>query len=276
MPERYSGHETEDEQGILEKRLGAYYGPVLPEQPLPTSSWLRLSSQLPPRHPVRRWQRPKWRFRRRRASPVLPFDIQERLARIAFQADLLDVARRVECTFKPRVDIPFVSVSLLKKRAIRLILPTQRGLTLSQAELDVLVASGLARYKCIHRTTYTVTRLVLSALLLLLLLAVAFILVCWRSVPIRVAFSLLGSVAVLSIAAFWLLSSHARQIARQADFLVVQWIGREQTCRGLHALAARSHAPAHKKWGDLSLDERIHTICHTPAAVEDERFTLVR
>ena len=72
------------------------------------------------------------------------------------------------------------------------------------------------------------------------------------------------------------LGTIGRQVARRADALVVQWIGREQTCLGLHALATRSHAPTRKKWGELSLDERIHAICHTPVAVEDERFTLVR
>ncbi|GAC1648205.1 MAG: hypothetical protein NVS4B12_16480 [Ktedonobacteraceae bacterium] len=50
-------------------------------------------------------------------------------------------------------------------------------------------------------------------------------------------------------------------MARCADVLVVQWIGREQTCRGLHALAARRHTPSRKMWGELSLDERINSIC---------------
>ena len=276
MPEWYSEHETDDEQETLEERLSAYYGAVLPEQPLPTSSWSRLSSQLPPRRPSRRWLRPKWRFAQRRASPVLPFDMQERLAHLAFQSDMLDVARSIECTFKRRVDIPFVSVSLFKKRAIRLIFPTQEGLSLGQAELDVLLASGLARYKYMHQAAYTVTRILLSTLLLVPLLAIALVLVNWRNVSAPVVLSAFGSVCVLSIAFFWFLSSQARRIARRADALVVQWIGREQTCRGLHGLAARSHAPSSKRWGELSLDERIHTVCYTPVAVENERFTLVR
>jgi len=274
MPEWYSGYEPDDEHGTLEERLSAYYGPVLPEQPLPPSSWFHLLSQLPPRRPSRRWLRPKWRFTQQRAAQALPFNMQERLAHITFQADMPNVTQNIQCTFKPRVDVPFVSISLFKKRAIRLILPAQERLPLSQAELDVLLASGVARYKYRHQATY-VTRLLLSTLLLPLL-AIALILVYWRSIPTPVALSLIGSLWILSILFFWRLNYQARRTARRADALVVQWIGREQMCRGLHALAARSHAPFRKRWGELSLDERIHVICHTPVVVEDERFTLVR
>lgn len=276
MPERYAGHETGDEHGTLEERLGEYYGPALPEQPLPASSWSRLSSQLPPRRHGRRWLRPKWRFTRQQAMQALPFEMQERLARIAVQVDMLNVARSIECTFKRRVDVPFVSVSLFKKPAIRLALPIRGRLSFSQAELDVLLASSLARYRCMRHVTYIITRLLLSALLLLPLLISAFMLVFWRNVPIAVALSLILSTCLLDIAFLWLLGSQTRRVARQADTLVVRWIGREQTCRGLHALATRSHTPSRKRWGELSLDERIHAICHTPVAVEDERFALMR
>ncbi len=275
MPERYSEHEIDDEQDTLEEKLNMYYGPDLSEQLLPASSWLHLSSQLPPHRPGRPWLRPKWRFTRR-ATQTLPFDIQERLVHIAFQANMLNVAQNTQCTFKRRVDVPFVSVSLFKKRAIQLILPPQRRSLLSQAELDVLLASGVARYKYMHRLAYALPLILLSTLLFTLLLAIALVLVIWRNISAPVVLSAFGSVCVLTIALFWFLSSQVRRIARQADVLVVRWIGRDQTCRGLHALAARSHAPSHKKWGELSLDERIHAVCHTPVAVEDERFTLVR
>lgn len=276
MPERYSGHKTDDVQDTLEERLSSYYGPVLPEQPLPVSSWLHLSSQLHHRRPSRQWLRPRWRFMRRQASQALPFELQETLSRIAFQAGMSRAAQSIQCTFKPRVDDSFVSVSPFKKHAIRLTLPTQGGLSLSQAERDVLLASGVARYKYMRQATYIVIRLLLSVLLLLLLLAIAFILVFWRNVPTPVALSLIVGSCVLNITFIWLLGHQARQTARRADILVVQWIGREQTCRGLHALAARTHAPSRRRWGELSLDERIHSICHPPVAVEDERLTLVR
>ncbi|GAC1400207.1 MAG: hypothetical protein NVS4B12_00830 [Ktedonobacteraceae bacterium] len=275
MPKRYPGHETDDEHGTLEERLSAYYGPVLLEEQLPASSWLRLSSQLSPRYPSRRGLRPKWRFTQR-ASQTLPFELEETLSRIAFQAGMSRAAQSIQCTFKARIDVPFVSVSPFKKHALRLILPTQGGLSLSQAERDVLLASGLARFKYMRQAAYVVVWLLLSALLLLPLLAIAFMLVFWRNVPTSVALSLIVGSCVLNTALIWLLGRQVRRTVRRADLLVVQWIGREQTCRGLHALAARSHTPSRSKWGELSLDERIHSICHTPNSVEDERLTLVR
>ena len=155
-------------------------------------------------------------------------------------------------------------------------LPTQGGLSLSQAELDVLLASGFARYKLMHRVTYIISQLLLFMLLLLPLAVAVFVPLAWRNISTSIALSLLVSLCIVSTVCFWLLGYGVRHVARQADALVVQWIGREQTCRGLHALAARSRAPERTQWGELSLDERIRTICYTPIIVEDERFTLVR
>ncbi len=276
MPEQYSEHETDDEQSVLDKRFKAYYGPALPEQPLPASSWDRLSSQLTPRRTTRRWLRPKWRFAQRRGNAALPFDIQERLTHVTYLANMPRITPSVRSTFTSYVDVPFVSVSLFSKRAIRLTLPTQGGLSLSQAELDVLLASGFARYKLMRQATYIISRLLLFTLLLLPLVATVLISLAWRNVPVPVALSLLASLCILSTICFWLLGIQGRQTVQQADAFVVQWIGREQTCRGLHALAARSRASERKRWGEPSLDERIRTICHTPIIVEDERFTLVR
>ncbi len=276
MPEQYSKHEKDFEPDALEERFNAYYGPALPEQPLPASSWSHLSARLTPRRRSKRWLRPGWRFMQQRGSQALPLNIEERLAYIAFQSNMLGVALSIRSTFKPRIDIPFVSVSLFKRHEIRLLLPLQGGLSLSQAELDVLLASGIAHYKYKHQLSNAVTQILLSISLFLPMFAVVLILVSWRNILTPVALSLIGSLCLLSIVFFLLLSYQARRTARKVDKLIVQWLGREQTCRGLHALAARSQAPTRKRWGELSLDERIHTICHTPVAIEDERFTLVR
>lgn len=261
----------------IDERLSAYYGPTLPEQPLAPSSWSRLSSQLPSRRPGRRWLRLPWRLAQRRANRTLPFSVQEALSRIAFQANMLSAIQRVQCMLRPDILIPSISVSLLGKRTIRLTLPTQVERSPSQAELDILLASGLARYAYIRQPTYAVRQLLLSTLLFLTFLTTVFILVYLRNAFTPVVLLLIvGLCLLLSIAFFRLLNHQARQIARRADILVVQWIGREQTCQGLHALAARSRTPSHRTWGELSLTERINNICHTPVALEEERFTLVR
>ena len=59
MNERDSIEKEERERQSLDDRLRAYYGPALQEQPLPSSSWLRLRSQLgSPRSPRRQVSTP--------------------------------------------------------------------------------------------------------------------------------------------------------------------------------------------------------------------------
>jgi len=73
-----------------------------------------------------------------------------------------------------------------------------------------------------------------------------------------------------------LLHVQGRRLAFRADSLIVLWLGRERTCRGLHALAARTPWSSRRAWGEPSLVERIHRVCGTRVAVEEDRLTLVR
>ena len=202
MPEHYSEHQTGDEQSALDERLSTYYGLTLPDQPLPASSWEHLSSQLSPRRTTRRWLRPTWRFAQHRGNDELPFDIQQRLTHVAYLANMRNVAPRIRSTFTSSIDVPFVSVSPFNKRAIRLILPTQAGLTLSEAELDVLLASGFARYRLIHRASYIMSQLLLFMILLLPLLAVILIPLAWRNISTSIALLLLASLCIVSTISF--------------------------------------------------------------------------
>ena len=65
-------------------------------------------------------------------------------------------------------------------------------------------------------------------------------------------------------------------LAFRADAVVVQWLGRERTCRGLHALANRSRSPSRSKWGEPSLAERIKRVCGKQVTIEEDRLMLVR
>ena len=151
MQEWSSANKKTDAHIDIEERLSAYYGPPLPEQPLPSSSWMHLSSQLSSRRPTRRWLRPKWRItQRQRARLTPPLYIQEAFERIAFQSGLLYTTQKVQCIFKSRVVVPSIHVSPFKKHIISLTLSTKIGYELGQAELDVLLASGLARYTYVH------------------------------------------------------------------------------------------------------------------------------
>ena len=124
--------------------------------------------------------------------------------------------------------------------------------------------------------TYRVTWLLQSTLLCLLLLTTIFITAYRHNTLNPVVLLLIACLCAFGIVVFWLLGRQARNMAHKADKLVVQWIGREQTCSGLHALAAHSRTPSRRNWGEPSLTERIHAICHTPVALEEERFTLIR
>lgn len=264
-----------DDQNTIEERLSTYYGPAMPEQLLPTESWLHLSSQLTPRHSNRRWLPPKWN-NRLRLGRTLPFYIQDALSHIASEANMYHAMSRVQCHFSPRIIVPSVRISILGKRAIKLNLPTQLERSPSQTELDVLLASGLARYKFIQQPRYRRRRFLLFVPFLLLLLTSIVVTRYWHHAAMVVLLFLLACLCLLGLATLWLLSLQARKMAQRADNLVVQWIGREHMCQGLHALAARSRTSSRRTWGELSLEERINNICHTHVALEAERFTLVR
>ncbi len=74
----------------------------------------------------------------------------------------------------------------------------------------------------------------------------------------------------------WLLHVQGRRTVFRADSLVVQWLGRERTCQGLHALADRSRSPRRSRWGEPSLAERIERVCGTQVTLEEDRLMLVR
>lgn len=263
----------------LEERLHNYYGPALPEEPLPSSSWHRLQMRLERRESHGRrsllsgWNR---RYRGDRARPsALPSSLQEAFQRVASQAHIGLSTSLICCTFRARGSAPTLAVSRLRRHAIRLILPTGTGAGLTAPELDVLVASGLARYASIRRPSYTRARLLLLSAFPLLLVISAGILLWLRNIPLLVP-ALGVPLCCLYAAIFWLLGKQARRMVREADSVMVQWIGRARACQGLHALAARSRHPARRSWNDLSLTERIAHVCGTPAAQEEEQYTMAR
>jgi hypothetical protein len=187
------------------------------------------------------------------------------------------VTPHVQCRFSSHVLVPSVSLSTLGSRVIRLNLPTQPERSLSQVELDVLLASGLARYTFIQQPSYTRKHFLLSTPFFLLLLATLLVILYWHTGVTNLLLPyLLAFLCLLGPATLWFLGLQARKMAQRADRLAVQWIGRERMCHGLHALATRSRASSRRTWNEPSLDERIHNICHTPVVLEAERFTLVR
>ncbi len=252
----------------LDKRLAAYYGPELREQPLSSASWQRLRSQLNTRHSTRYRQRLRLRGRWHRRNSFVPAYVQETFSHISYEARVPYPQSLLQCSLNTRVHMPTVRVSTLGKHKIKLVLPSIAEGAIGQPGLDVLVAAGLARYLYARKPEHIITRVLM---LFAVLLAFTVLLMFWRQNHLVIVFP----VVVIPCIPL-LLHVQGRRLAFRADSLIVLWLGRERTCRGLHALAAHTPGSSQRAWGEPSLVERIHRVCGTRVAVEEERLTLVR
>src|SRR5260370_31563218 len=260
---------AEKEQGKrtnLEERLTAFYGPSLPEQPLPPSSWQVLRSQLGARRSPRfRFMR-RWHVRRARGGGRLPAFVQTAFARMMYEARLPFSASMVHCSIRQHTRVPQVHVSLLHRRHIRLQLPSPIEETIEPSMLDVLLATGLARFLSMRRPTYILPRLLLLSIIPLAYIVL--VLLRFAGSTPSILLIAIGLCMILSIGAIFLLDRQRRAMAVRADNLMVQWLGRGRACRGLYALADRNRAPSRRRLGDLSLTERIVRVCGTQVPLE--------
>jgi hypothetical protein len=255
----------------LEQRLNAYYGPPLREQPLSASSWQHLRLQLGTQKSAGRRGRFHWPLPRTRSRIEAPTTIQHAFARIAYEARVPYIPSMLRCQLTLHTCEPEVRSSWLGKRSIiRLFLPVDAVTTLGQAELDVLLAAGLARALCARKPAYKLGRFLLAGAALMA--CIMQILLWMHHIPLP-GFSL---VIALCAGVVWGWHRQARSIAFRADTLMVLWLGRGHVCSGLHALADRSQAPRRKRWGEPSLAERIERVCGTHAETRENSLTLVR
>src|SRR5438132_12059434 len=101
MKEQNFGKSKQQEPLDLEKRLRAYYGPQLREQPLSQASWqnlrYRLGSQVDtkPRHHFR------WRFARKRSQAHVHMSILDAFARITYDAHVPSTPSTLHCSIRP-------------------------------------------------------------------------------------------------------------------------------------------------------------------------------
>ncbi len=258
----------------LDARLAEYYGSALLEQPLEASSWQALRSQLGSRRPPRSRMARLWHFQRLTSRGRVPPFVQGAFARITYEARLPFSASTLHCTIRPRLRVPEVWVSLLLRRHVRLSLPSAVEGTIEPAMLDVLLSTGLARYLSMRRPVYALPRLMLFTVVPLV--GVALALLHLIGISLATLLIAIGLFVVLSMLVFWLLDRQRRLMAVSADSLMVQWLGRGRACQGLRALADRSRTPHRRRWGELSLTERIARICGTQVQFEHESLTLVR
>ncbi|GCE28729.1 hypothetical protein KDA_42130 [Dictyobacter alpinus] len=239
----------------VEQLLSVYYGPLLPEQPLAPAAWMNVREQLQRRRRVR-LHIPSWPERARRPVRRIPVYVQESYTEIARGAHIRQrwPDPRLRYRLRRRGDLPRVRVALLWPRVIQLNAVRGRERILDQVELDVLLASGLARYLLSLRPLNQL----ISWLLILLGSAglLSTIILVWHR---QFAWSILP--LLITVCAVVLLSSYQHRLTYQADALVARWLGRERTCRGLHGLATRSQHPRRPGWSTPSLTTRARRIC---------------
>ena len=272
MPDWNNYGRNQTDERDIEELLSEYYGPGLREQPLSYISWERLKGQLGAQNRLK--GHAKLRKLKRPSLSVTPPYIQDAFVRIANEAHTSHTSSLLECIFRAKPCEPSVNIKPLMRRSIRLTLPFEVEKSLERAELDVLLATGLARYLNVCRSIYVFIHLLLFIFGFGILIASLGKIVGELSLTEFLIAICLSSVGGLTI--LLLLRIQGRKLAFRVDRIIVNWLGRNQVCQGLHALADRSRKPNRGKWNEPSLTERIERVCGTHIETRDHNLTLVR
>jgi hypothetical protein len=148
-------HKQANMRADLEQRLVAYYGPRLREQPLSQDAWQRLRHKL--EQPAKRHIHVRWpirrvrRYRSRVALKPVPAYIDAAFNRFVYDAHVSYPSSLLHCTFKRKLWAPIVRVSSFRKQPIRLLLPVNTERSLPTSGLNVLLATGIARYQLVKK-----------------------------------------------------------------------------------------------------------------------------
>ena len=206
---------------------------------------------------------------------AIPDYIQNAFERIAHEARLPYTPEMLHCTIKKQGRIPSVRVSYWGKRRIHLLLPATPMRSLEPAELNVLLASGLATHLLLfeRKPPLRFVRMLIIWACLLALIALALV---GRDHFAFILFPIAILFLLILICTLVLSHLQGRSLAFRVDALMVQWLGRGQVCQGLHSLVRRSCHPYRKGFGQISFAERIERVCGTRIAPQSERLTLVR
>lgn len=253
----------------VEQRLSAYYGPALPAHPLPDVAWLSLRErlQMPEQSLYRRFQLSA-RLAPRLRQP-LPLELQQMYATLLLQTNYRHPSPALRLRLRRRPVQPRVETAVLGRGRINLVLPREKWQALSKAELEMLLAAGLARCSGVSRPLYLLPRALFAMSLLFVLAALPF-----TSVDRRAVWIFLIAFACCMVSGSLLVWQQRLQAFR-GDTIAVEWLGRERVCQALHLLAERGQPERRPTWGEPSLVERIARVCGTPITNKDKRLTLV-
>ena len=264
-------HHTND----VDARLRTYYGPSLPEQPLSSEEWNTLHRQLRPRYRTylkgRRWHGLHG-LRRNRTSRIPSF-VQDSLERVMHEARWHQHVPTLYCLVKAKVAEPSLRITstlLPGRAALRVVLPIDAPITMQNVEMDVLLASGLARLLLMNRLKDRVLCYGLACLFLIGCLLIVYSLLHTQFYPeLPIAIVLL--VCILFVRAY----QQRRQVF-SADEILVYWLSRSRVCEGLHLLANRRHTSHHwRQFSEPSLEERMKRVCGTQISSRNRDLTLV-
>jgi hypothetical protein len=258
------------EQVDLESRLAAFYGPNLREQPLPQSTWLRVRANLGSQHSPKRMHLRTIMRRRNLRSKRVPGYIQNAYSHVLYEARMKGQPPTLRCSLKPLTRVPSVHNSFLGRHTMQLVLPLSAGESMEPASLNVLLATGLARYACTRKLDYWLPRFLLIVAFVLACVTLILFAVYHYSYPLFLIALLIGAVVAV------LVKFQRRRMVFRADVLMVQWLGRSRVCQGLHILADRNRSRRMRLRWEPSLDQRIERVCGTRVEVENDRLTLVR
>jgi len=253
----------------IEQRLSAYYGPALPTYPLPEDAWLRLRHALSRAEQARRPRFVRPARHAQRARQTVPIGLQQAYATLLLQTNYRYPAPTLRVRLSSRPVQARVRTGALGRRQIGLVLPRENWQTLHKAELDMLLATGLARCSSISRVLFLLPRLLFAASLLCVLGVLPF-----TNMDRRAVWIFLLAVACCLLSGRVLIWQQ-RALAFRGDRQAVQWLGRERVCLGLHLLAEHGQPQRRSAWGEPSLVERISRVCGTPIEPKDKRLTLV-
>jgi len=268
--------QEQERQHDLDARLTAYYGPILPEQPLSSKAWITLRQQLRQQQSGRierhRWHGVRGLCRTMTRKATLPSFVQESLGRVMHEARWSQHSPPIYCTVQSKVRDPSLhmnSILLVGRPTMRVILPIDAPITMQNIEIDVLLASGLARSLLMNRVANCIVRYTLACLLLLECFTVIY------GVLHKQFYQLIPIAIVVAIGTIVLWKYQQRRHVFMADMMIVNWLGRSRVCEGLHGLARRSQRPRRWQWREPSLEARIKRVCGTKVASKDRDLTLV-
>ena len=258
----------------VDTRLRAYYGSPLPEQPLSSQAWKTLHQQLRPRYRTylrgRGWH--GFRGLRRNRASNIPSFVQNSLERVMHEARWHQHVPMLYCLVKGKVAEPSVRITstlLPRKPALRVVLPIDAPITMQNVEMDVLLASGLARLLLMNRLKERMLRYVLACLFLMGCLLIVYSLLHRQLYP-EFPIAIVLCICILFVRAY----TQRRRIF-SADEILVYWLSRSRVCEGLHLLANRRHKPHYWQMSEPSLEARIQRVCGTQVTSRNRDLTLV-